>query len=244
MCISPSAGDREKPAMRRAFPTASLQWPLACTAPPSSTFSVAIRLLPTWFPAHPSRLWCHCRQVYLPMSYCYAKRLSAEEDELIRSLRQVRKELILLDKDTWLHEHYCAGHALVSQLLTVTGPGACSWLTRLPFAVSCQELYVQDYASIDWPAQRNNVAACDVYTPHSWLLTAGYGECRAAARNTEAALYPQLFRVYYQLLGYALQLGWKQELRHPYDSPSLRAAGPCAHVLRPLWGRALLCSGA
>uniref|UniRef100_A0A8U7MHM8 Terpene cyclase/mutase family member n=1 Tax=Corvus moneduloides TaxID=1196302 RepID=A0A8U7MHM8_CORMO len=81
-------------------------------------------LLPTWFPAHPSRLWCHCRQVYLPMSYCYAKRLSAEEDELIRSLRQ--------------------------------------------------ELYVQDYASIDWPAQRNNVAACDVYTPHSWLLAAAY----------------------------------------------------------------------
>uniref|UniRef100_A0A8D2PQ27 Terpene cyclase/mutase family member n=1 Tax=Zosterops lateralis melanops TaxID=1220523 RepID=A0A8D2PQ27_ZOSLA len=81
-------------------------------------------LLPTWFPAHPSRLWCHCRQVYLPMSYCYAKRLSAEEDELIRSLRQ--------------------------------------------------ELYVQDYGSIDWPAQRNNVAACDVYTPHSWLLGAAY----------------------------------------------------------------------
>ncbi|XP_076198066.1 lanosterol synthase isoform X2 [Aptenodytes patagonicus] len=81
-------------------------------------------LLPTWFPAHPSRLWCHCRQVYLPMSYCYAKRLSAEEDELIRSLRQ--------------------------------------------------ELYVQDYASIDWPAQRNNVAACDVYTPHSWLLGVAY----------------------------------------------------------------------
>ncbi|XP_052530494.1 lanosterol synthase [Tympanuchus pallidicinctus] len=81
-------------------------------------------LLPTWFPAHPSRLWCHCRQVYLPMSYCYAKRLSAEEDELIRSLQQ--------------------------------------------------ELYVQDYASIDWPAQRNNVASCDVYTPHSWLLGIAY----------------------------------------------------------------------
>uniref|UniRef100_A0A8C3LAM5 Lanosterol synthase n=1 Tax=Chrysolophus pictus TaxID=9089 RepID=A0A8C3LAM5_CHRPC len=83
-------------------------------------------LLPTWFPAHPSKLWCHCRQVYLPMSYCYAKRLSAEEDELIRSLQQ--------------------------------------------------ELYVQDYASIDWPAQRSNVAACDIYTPHSWLLGIAYGE--------------------------------------------------------------------
>lgn len=36
---------------------------------------------------------------------------------------------------------------------------------------------MQDYASIDWPAQRNNVAASDVYTPHSWLLGVAYGEC-------------------------------------------------------------------
>lgn len=47
------------------------------------------RLFPTWMPAHPSTLWCHCRQVYLPMSYCYAVRLAAEEDSLVLSLRQV-----------------------------------------------------------------------------------------------------------------------------------------------------------
>ncbi|XP_043988666.1 lanosterol synthase [Gambusia affinis] len=81
-------------------------------------------LFPSWMPAHPSTLWCHCRQVYLPMSYCYAVRLSAEEDPLILSLRQ--------------------------------------------------ELFVQDFASIDWIAQRNNVAACDLYTPHSTLLSAAY----------------------------------------------------------------------
>ncbi|XP_067459091.1 lanosterol synthase [Thunnus thynnus] len=81
-------------------------------------------LFPTWMPAHPSTLWCHCRQVYLPMSYCYAVRLAAEEDSLVLSLRQ--------------------------------------------------ELYVQDYATINWPAQRNNVAACDIYTPHSTLLTVAY----------------------------------------------------------------------
>lgn len=40
-------------------------------------------------PAHPSTLWCHCRQVYLPMSYCYAVRLVAEEDPLVQSLREV-----------------------------------------------------------------------------------------------------------------------------------------------------------
>uniref|UniRef100_A0AAX7U4N6 Terpene cyclase/mutase family member n=1 Tax=Astatotilapia calliptera TaxID=8154 RepID=A0AAX7U4N6_ASTCA len=81
-------------------------------------------LFPTWMPAHPSTLWCHCRQVYLPMSYCYAVRLAADEDPLVLSLRQ--------------------------------------------------ELYVQDYAFINWPAQRNNVAACDMYTPHSTLLTVAY----------------------------------------------------------------------
>lgn len=55
--------------------------------------------------------------------------------------------------------------------------GICSQLARLiTCIVFCQELYVQDYASIDWPAQRNNVASCDVYTPHSWLLGIAYGE--------------------------------------------------------------------
>ncbi|XP_078656025.1 lanosterol synthase-like [Branchiostoma floridae x Branchiostoma belcheri] len=81
-------------------------------------------LLPTWTPAHPSTLWCHCRQVYLPMSYCYAVQLTAEVDTVIRELRK--------------------------------------------------ELYLEDYERINWPAQRNNVAACDVYTPHSWLLNLAY----------------------------------------------------------------------
>ncbi|XP_023396782.1 lanosterol synthase isoform X3 [Loxodonta africana] len=81
------------------------------------------RLFPEWAPAHPSTIWCHCRQVYLPMSYCYATRLScAAEDPLVQSLRQ--------------------------------------------------ELYPEDFASIDWPAQRNHVAPEDIYTPHSWLLNA------------------------------------------------------------------------
>lgn len=40
-----------------------------------------------------------------------------------------------------------------------------------------QELYVEDYACIDWPAQRDNVAPDDLYTPHSWLLRVVYGGC-------------------------------------------------------------------
>lgn len=177
------------------------------------------------------------------MSYCYAKRLSAEEDELIRSLRQVRKEL---DKDTWLHGHLlcCEPASGLPRGSSHNLPGLCQaaeaapssgcprCYPRLPFALSCQELYVQDYGSIDWPAQRNNVAACDVYTPHSWLLGAAYGESRAAGRILKCLVPSEIFGVYYQLLVCALQLGWRQEL----CDPSLRAAGPCVHVLRPLWG--------
>lgn len=44
-------------------------------------------LLPRWIPLHPGRLWCHCRMVYLPMSWLYATRFSGKETELIRNLR-------------------------------------------------------------------------------------------------------------------------------------------------------------
>ena len=79
-----------------------------------------IWLLPSWFPAHPSTLWCHCRQVYLPMAYCYGARVTAEEDSLILQLRK--------------------------------------------------ELYITDYSQIKWSSERSNIASCDLYTPHSWLL--------------------------------------------------------------------------
>ncbi|KAL1514656.1 hypothetical protein AB1Y20_003746 [Prymnesium parvum] len=48
-------------------------------------------LLPGWFPFHPSRMWCHCRMVYLPMSYLYGNRFvysRADIDPLIAQLRQ------------------------------------------------------------------------------------------------------------------------------------------------------------
>ncbi|KAL5006604.1 hypothetical protein ScPMuIL_015410 [Solemya velum] len=81
-------------------------------------------IFPDWIPIHPSKLWCHCRQVYLPMGYCYGEKLQAEEDELIRALRV--------------------------------------------------EIYVEDYYTIDWPAQRTNVSWADLYTPHHWTLDMAY----------------------------------------------------------------------
>jgi squalene/oxidosqualene cyclase-like protein len=45
-------------------------------------------LLPRSVAVHPSRLWCHCRQVYLPMAYLYAVRAQIPESGLVRQLRQ------------------------------------------------------------------------------------------------------------------------------------------------------------
>uniref|UniRef100_A0A7S2U1C0 Terpene cyclase/mutase family member n=1 Tax=Lotharella oceanica TaxID=641309 RepID=A0A7S2U1C0_9EUKA len=48
-------------------------------------------MLPDWFPFHPGRLWCHCRMVYLPMSYLYGKRFvyaDAEKDPVTLALRK------------------------------------------------------------------------------------------------------------------------------------------------------------
>ena len=45
-------------------------------------------ILPEWLPIHPSKMWCHSRQVYLPMSYIYAQKFKAPLDPLLISLRQ------------------------------------------------------------------------------------------------------------------------------------------------------------
>ena len=38
--------------------------------------------------AHPGRFWCHCRMVYLPMSYVYGARATCRETALTRALRE------------------------------------------------------------------------------------------------------------------------------------------------------------
>lgn len=50
--------------------------------------SPELYLLPRALPFHPSRFWCHTRQVFLPMSYLYAKRFVGPETELVRALRE------------------------------------------------------------------------------------------------------------------------------------------------------------
>lgn len=45
-------------------------------------------LLPYAFPLHPGRMWCHCRMVYLPMSYVYGGRYTATITPLQEALRR------------------------------------------------------------------------------------------------------------------------------------------------------------
>jgi len=44
-------------------------------------------LLPAAFPLHPGHLWCHTRQVYLPMAYLYGTKAQMPADDLTRALR-------------------------------------------------------------------------------------------------------------------------------------------------------------
>ncbi|XP_022723277.1 cycloartenol synthase-like isoform X2 [Durio zibethinus] len=45
-------------------------------------------LCPYFLPVHPGRMWCHCRMVYLPMSYLYGKRFVGPITPTILSLRK------------------------------------------------------------------------------------------------------------------------------------------------------------
>ncbi|XP_010520562.1 PREDICTED: lanosterol synthase isoform X2 [Tarenaya hassleriana] len=45
-------------------------------------------LLPDLLPFHPGRMWCHCRMVYLPMSYLYGKRYVCRVNGVVLSLRR------------------------------------------------------------------------------------------------------------------------------------------------------------
>jgi squalene/oxidosqualene cyclase-like protein len=45
-------------------------------------------LLPPSLPFHPGRLWCHCRQVYLPVAWLYGKKARIPDDALIVALRE------------------------------------------------------------------------------------------------------------------------------------------------------------
>ncbi|XP_038710034.1 cycloartenol synthase 2 [Tripterygium wilfordii] len=85
-----------------------------------------IWLLPYMLPVHPGRMWCHCRMVYLPMSYLYGKRFVGPITSTVLSLR---KELYTVPyhEIDWNHaRNLCAKedlyypHPLVQDMLWVS----------------------------------------------------------------------------------------------------------------------------
>lgn len=45
-------------------------------------------LFPKWFPIHPGKYWCHNRMIFLPMSYCYGKKIKTELNPLLTEIRE------------------------------------------------------------------------------------------------------------------------------------------------------------
>ena len=101
-------------------------------------------LLPyTLNPLHPGRFWCHCRMVYLPMSYLYGTRATAQPTEITEHLR---KELYIDDYECidwiktrnwcaeedlyyphpWIQDLIWSGLSKVEQVIVKTSTG--TWL--------------------------------------------------------------------------------------------------------------------
>ncbi|KAI4351132.1 hypothetical protein L6164_005515 [Bauhinia variegata] len=82
-----------------------------------------IWLLPYILPFHPGRMWCHCRMVYLPMSYLYGKRFVGPITPTVLSLRKELYTIPYHDIDWNQSRNLCAKedlyypHPLVQDIL-------------------------------------------------------------------------------------------------------------------------------
>ena len=62
-------------------------------------------LLPYSSPVHPAKLWCHTRQVYLPLAYLYGTRAKVEADDLIHQIRTEIYDIPYEDIDFAAHRN-------------------------------------------------------------------------------------------------------------------------------------------
>jgi hypothetical protein len=69
-------------------------------------------VLPSWVPLHPSQFWCHCRMIYLPMSYLYCARYSPDVsvDPTLQALRrEIYRDTDAYESVDWdAHRQSCA----------------------------------------------------------------------------------------------------------------------------------------
>ncbi|GJR58972.1 cycloartenol synthase [Tanacetum coccineum] len=80
------------------------EWPGNNPLPPE------MWLLPYFLPVHPGRMWCHCRMVYLPMSYLYGKRFVGRITSTVLALRKELFTVPYHDIDGNEARNLCAKH--------------------------------------------------------------------------------------------------------------------------------------
>ncbi|ACO68908.1 predicted protein [Micromonas commoda] len=117
-------------------------------------------LLPyTFNPLHPGRFWCHCRMVYLPMSYLYGMRATAQSTEITELLK---KELYIDDYDCidwnttrnscaeedlyyphpWIQDLIWSGLSKVELSLLKTSAGM--WLRGIACKLAMEHIHYED----------------------------------------------------------------------------------------------------
>ncbi|KAL6134824.1 hypothetical protein ACLB2K_067052 [Fragaria x ananassa] len=111
-------------------------------------------LCPYSLPVHPGRMWCHCRMVYLPMSYLYGKRFVGPITPTIQSLRKELYTVPYHEVDWNEARNLCAKedlyypHPMVQDIL---------WASLH---------YVLEPVFMRWPAKRLREKALDTVMQH------------------------------------------------------------------------------
>ncbi|CAJ1348635.1 unnamed protein product [Effrenium voratum] len=153
-------------------------------------------LLPQWFPLHPGRFWCHCRMVYLPMCWLYARRFSysALQDPLTVALRSELYTEKYGDIDWRRHVHSVADidnysplnpvmRLLQDVLLVYERFGPWKWLRQLSCDFALEYIHSEDvetnYLTIGPVSKALHLLV-------SWVAAGGPGESASKSRSFQA----------------------------------------------------------
>ncbi|XP_027069812.1 cycloartenol synthase 2-like [Coffea arabica] len=143
-------------------------------------------LLPYFLPIHPGRMWCHCRMVYLPMSYLYGRRYVGRVDGTVLSLRRELYAQPYHQIDWNLARNQCAKedlyypHPLIQDILwgglhKVAEPLLMNWplskLRHRALSIVMQHIHYEDenthYVCIGPVNKVLNMVCCWVEDPNS-----------------------------------------------------------------------------